>query len=339
MIVKDLNITEFRGIKSCKSPIHLSNFNVLIGRNNSGKSTILEALSLLPSPKMSEYITDGDKIDFISNLHYRKQTPKNRTNLYKTLIYQYAGTSLIEYNRIGEKVFNIIIKENQVIPNFGVNEMLLEIIDEIRGRKPPKQLEYIDKFLEMIKKPSALSVLFIPSDTQYIKEMNDKINSLKDVIIKRGIHVQVAKSLNKCVDDEYSEILFGDPLRIRKVFSDNFTYIRISDLGSGAEKLIKIMLLIESITPELILIDDIEAGLHPTMINIFLKWLINLGSQVVISTHSIDVLYKLTEINPLDCNVLFLKKSCEDNLKYDKLSLDEIEDLLNANTDPRKFNF
>jgi hypothetical protein len=75
------------------------------------------------------------------------------------------------------------------------------------------------------------------------------------------------------------------------------------------------------------------------MLNIFLRWLINIDCQVVISTHSIDVLYKLTEINPLDCNVLLLKKSRQDNLKYDKLSLDEIEDLLNANTDPRKFNF
>jgi len=339
MIVKDLRITEFRGIKSCKSPIELSNFNVLIGRNNCGKSTILEALSLLPSPLISEYITGRDKIEFIKNLHYREESLNINRRSYKTLIYQYAGTALIEYNRIGEKVFNISMKENQIIPNFGVNEIINSIISKLKGTKPPKQLEYIDKFLEMIKKPSSLSVLFIPYDTQYIKEMEKKIDSLKEIIIKKGIHVQVAKSLNKCVDDEYSEILFGDPIRIRKIFSDNFTYVRISDLGSGAEKLIKIMLLIESITPELILIDDIEAGLHPTMINIFLKWLINRGSQVVISTHSIDVLYKLTEINPSDCNVLFLKKSREDNLKYDKLSLDEIEVLLNANTDPRKFNF
>ncbi len=339
MIIKDLRITEFRGIKSCKSLIELSNFNVLIGRNNSGKSTILEALSLLPSPQISEYITGMDKISFIRNLHYQEQSSKGKPKSYKTLIYQYTGTSSIEYNRIKNKAFKVSINERAFNYNFGPDDLFFSRISKIIEKKPSTHPKYIEKFLKIVTKGSSTSVLFIPHDTQYIKEIENKIDLLKDLIIKKGIHVQVAKSLNKCVDDEYSEILFGKPMRIRKVFPNNFTYVRINDLGSGAEKLIKLMLLIESINPELILIDDFEAGLHPTMIDIFLKWLINTGSQVVISTHSIDILYKLTEINPLDCNVLFLKKSHEDNLEYDKLTLDEIEDLLNANADPRKFNF
>jgi len=76
------------------------------------------------------------------------------------------------------------------------------------------------KFIKIVKKGSTTSVLFIPYDTQYIKEIEYKLDFMKDVIVKKGIHVQVAKSLNKCVDDEYSEILFGEPMSIRIEIDD-----------------------------------------------------------------------------------------------------------------------
>ena len=45
--ISKIDIKEFRGIKSCNTSIKLSKFNVLIGKNNSGKSSLLEALYLL----------------------------------------------------------------------------------------------------------------------------------------------------------------------------------------------------------------------------------------------------------------------------------------------------
>ena len=52
-----------------------------------------------------------------------------------------------------------------------------------------------------------------------------------------------------------------------------------------------------------------EAGLHPSLIDIFLGWLSEKKFQVVISTHSIDVLYSLTKLDPKDVKILFLAKS------------------------------
>ncbi len=335
MIVKDLNIKEFRGIKCCKRPIEFSKFTVLIGRNNSGKTTILEVLSMLPNPNTPEYITEKPKIDFIRDIHdswYPRL--KEQIRNYRTLLHQYVGTSIIEYNTMNSKDFKITINEKKVECNFGAMK-----IEGLNGKKTSQIPNYIKNFLKIAIEKSRTSVLFIPFDTEYIKKMEEKIDNLKDLIISNGIHVKVAKSLNKCVDDEYSEILFKGPMEMRKIIQDNFTYIRVNDLGSGAEKMVKIMSLIEVIHPKLILIDDFEVGYHPTMIDVFLKWLLELDSQVVITTHSIDILYKLTDIEPNNTNVLFLKKSHEDVLDYSILTLNEIEDLLNANTDPRKFNF
>lgn len=328
MFVNKLVIKEFRGIKSCKNPIKLSNFTVLIGRNNSGKSTILEALSLLPSPKTIELISKTNKIDFLRDLHNSSPDIKN----YKSLIYLYTGTSIIEYGNIDNKFYKILIFEKKVDYDSLPTNIMIE-----RNKKNQvyqKNSSDIAVFFHIALEQIENSVLFIPNNTSYFKKMEREMDVLKDFIIKKGIHNKVTKSLNKCVDDEYSEVMF-EPLRLRKILPDTTPYIKINDLGSGAEKFIKIMILIEAINPKLVLIDDFEAGLHPSMINIFLKWLKDRECQTIISTHSIDVLYKLTDIEPTDTTILQLKKSHEDILNYKVLTLEKLEDFLNANTDPR----
>ena len=84
MFVKNLDIKEFRGIKSSKGAINFSNFTVLIGRNSSGKSTVLEALSLLPHPDLLDVIEGNNKKDTLIRLH---------PGSFRRLLYLYAGRS------------------------------------------------------------------------------------------------------------------------------------------------------------------------------------------------------------------------------------------------------
>jgi len=55
---------------------------------------------------------------------------------------------------------------------------------------------------------------------------------------------------------------------------------------------------------------------------------------VLISTHSIDVLYELLEINK-KFSVLQINKDKGDILKYKCLGREELEDTIEANQDPR----
>ena len=50
---------------------------------------------------------------------------------------------------------------------------------------------------------------------------------------------------------------------------------------------------------------------------------------------SIDVLYELLEVKPKDAKVLQIKKTADDTLHHSSLTLDELEDLIDANSDPR----
>ena len=59
---------------------------------------------------------------------------------------------------------------------------------------------------------------------------------------------------------------------------------------------------------------------------------------MVLATHSIDVLYQLLdiEISPADLQILQMKKLNDDRLVYESLTIDDLDDLMNANADPRR---
>ena len=311
MFVRSLNIKEFRGIKACSRTLKFSNFTILIGKNNAGKSSILEALSLLPDPKYIDYITRRKKSVNLRELHQGS---------IKDLLYLYAGTSTLQF---GIEYLNAVIRISE---------------DDISTFWNNEQVSIGQKISEMFEVPSkkrSEMVLFVPFTTSILKDLEDRMKSLKELIMKKGYHIELAKFLNECVNDVYSELVFLEPISLRKVYPDNKVYLKLKDLGSGAEKLIKIMAIFEVLSPKLIIIDDFEAGFHPTMIKLFLKWLKSKKWQTIISTHSIDVLYHLVDIKPLDTTIIQLNKSNEDILSHEILTLDELEDLLDANTDPR----
>jgi len=295
MFVSQINIKEFRGIKECKEPIELSKFTVVIGRNNSGKSTLLEALSLLPHPLVTDPLYENKKIDVLSGLHSGKP-----------LIYKYAGVAEIEYF-VDSRVLKFEIP---------VGSDKIEIADKMQWEGEPAKF-----------------VLFIPNDTRVLNELKDRIRNMWDLIVKLEAHTSVVRYINECIDETYTEIL-EEGTSVRKEAKSPY-YIKLEDLGDGVEKAIKVMLFFEAIKPKLILWDNFEASAHPSLIKILLKWLSEKDWQVVLSTHSIDVLYNLLEVKPKDLKVLQLRRTPEDILLHKSLSLEELESLIEGNLDPR----
>ncbi|KKM91897.1 hypothetical protein LCGC14_1223850 [marine sediment metagenome] len=313
MFVKSLSIEEFRGVKSCTKPIKFSNFTVLIGRNNSGKSAILEALSLLPTPWTSRYISSIPRINYLAQIHLTR-----KGGMYRRLLYLYAGEASLDYilEHTNKKIYFKITKdtfESSLMQNVSSTAQFYNM--------KPNQLEH--------------SVLFFPYTASILDDIEWRMNDLKDLITKEGYHITLAKFLNECGNEKFSEFIFQDPITLRKVYPDTTAFIELKDLGSGTERVIKIMALLELLNPKLILIDDFAAGFHPTMIKLFFNWLNKKDFQIIISTHNIDVLYYLADLKPKDTSILQLNKSNEDVISQETFTLEEIESLLNANNDPR----
>ncbi|PMP97241.1 MAG: hypothetical protein C0167_01510, partial [Nitrososphaera sp.] len=82
--------------------------------------------------------------------------------------------------------------------------------------------------------------------------------------------------------------------------------------------------------------DDFESNTHPSLLGHILGWLSSRPAQVVIATHSIDVLYELAMGKVQEFTVLRLKKSAEDVVSAEVLREDDLAESFEANIDPRK---
>lgn len=107
-------------------------------------------------------------------------------------------------------------------------------------------------------------------------------------------------------------------------------------LGQGVQRVIVPLLIFEATNPQVILWDDIEAGMHPSLVENVLKYLSKKDRQVVLSTHSIDVLSALAELEPRDSQTIVLRKSADDVLSHEILDMNSVRSLIDSNQDPRK---
>ena len=144
--------------------------------------------------------------------------------------------------------------------------------------------------------------------------------------------------INESVNDTFTEIIVREnELYARKEVNGKPFYVKVRDLGDGIKKMLSVLLWLEASSPELVLWDDFEASVHPTLIKLVLEWLMKKDWQVVIATHSIDTLLKLLEIDSesKDSSIILLQKTPDDILLHKRHTLEELEDFVMANQDPR----
>jgi len=315
-LVTQLDIKEFRGIKRCREPLKFSKFNVLLGRNNSGKSSVLQALSLLPHPALPQPMDlrsgGTNRISFLAHL----------TGGIKSTIYRYIGTASLDFE-FNAREYCISLDDkggsNSIVENKRINI--------------PEACEYLSVKYE----EGQNWAVFVPSESQFLRKVEEKLSLEWAWIEKSGSHVEVTKEvINPVIDEVFTEVVRRDhELYVRKEVDGKPFHVNIRDLGDGIEKTLSLLLFLEACAPKIVLWDDFEISAHPSLVKSLLQWLNKKEWQVVLATHSIDVLYELVEIKPDDCAVIQMKKTGDDILIHRNLTVEEVEDFLSAGNDPR----
>lgn len=343
-MITNLKLTNFRGIK--EGELDLKPLTILLGGNNSAKSTILEALFLAPNPfrRVPYRVGDDTAAGVIQSTH----ETLNSTG-YAFLLYNYTAqnaeircivdgeehlirfvvqpenpeTVLVSTNKeTGDKSPVIITgKEEKVNPVGTLNMSIKGGSSQVNQKK-----NFIDNSL-------LVSATLSKSSHRYI---NDKWVTITNL----GIDRAVAEDVSKLVYDNYKNItiepFLGGNTTINGLLEDG-RRIRLADQGEGFQIYLLAKILYELEHPKVLLWDDIEAHLNPRMLLSIAEWFFDIlekGDQVIVTTHSLEAARTIAGVNE-EKAAIHLTSLEKGVLKTKKLTLKEVEEYLEAGIDVR----
>ena len=339
-IVKSVDVRGFRGIRGFREPLELGRFNVLISRNCSGKTVVLQALYLVAMPFYGFSIPPYD----MSASDYIEKLVGGRDHL----IYGYSGTATIDYRLgVGGELKNVPYGYSPHTFDVGRIDNLQVSISpngvEVKTKISSKEVEISltgDNYVQLIKSLNPRSptlAIYIPNDSNTYELLHSYVCKNIDGVVSDELHTKVFKYLTGVIYDRFTEVIpRRNELYVRKeVRGTTSSYVRLKDIGEGVKRFTLTYLTVEHLKPPLILWDDVEVSLHPNLLETILKWLADSGRQVVIATHSIDVLKTVIRIEPKDARVILLRKDNSDVVHHKTLELNIVKEILNKGLDLR----
>lgn len=320
--IHTLKINNYKGIQRLEQVFGMTDFVCLIGRGDSGKTTILEAISsvLSPSWNLTFYDTDffncdvSNPIEIEVSLYNLPDSliRESKFGLYIRGLDKYTNVIFDEIEDSQETILTILLKvEKDLEPKwYVVNNRIIQQPIEIRANDRASLnvflvSDYIDRHFTWSKGNPLYSLLNAEDTTS--EKSNVIIDALREA--KAKIDSESFKYLDGVVEKISTNAAeFGVDISNTTTTID-FKDISIKDgkiclhddkvpfrlKGKGTKRLISIAIQTELAKfGGILLIDEIEQGLEPDRAQHLVKTLKNQNKgQVFITTHSRDVLVEL----------------------------------------------
>jgi len=329
----DLKIKNFKGINEFHHTFGKKNFICLIGRGDSGKTSILEAISLVLSPKWNIPFIDTD----FHNCNIENEI------LIEAVMYD-IPQKLLRESKFGLHMVGINIRTNKV-ENELQEEHMEALVIRLSVDKTLEPKWYIingrDEQIEINSSDRALFKMFFISDyldkhfswntgspLYSLLKNQDNLEEFDNSVIIKSLRIakstidnsnfsafdnviekikSTSKELGLNIDDVSTTVDFKEfMLKDDKVsLHENNIPLRLK--GKGTKRLLSIAIQLELLkSGGIILIDEIEQGLEPDRAQHLAKILRTAPyGQIFITTHSRDVLVELSYDN------LFMMKESE----------------------------
>ncbi len=342
MMIRSIRLERFRGVQEGFID-DLRQVTLLIGRNGSGKSSILEALYMMSA--CSSPIDDVrgiNKLDYVVNRRGSRGSWDDARNiLWYTL--DTSSPIIIELNE-GRYTFQIFdaplghrpvrLKTPRGLIELKVghcaespHKLTLGLIIDIKGELAELR-DYLRGFL------------FIDRQLLSRPENVEKFSWSK--VAARRLDKQIISMIREEFEVDAESLTYipiGNKYCLALQTSETTT--RVDDLGDGARIALLSSLLILAYRPTLVLIEEPELHMHPAGLYTYMKFLLKLmkqfNAQLIASTHSIE-LVQITEALAKELNLDFTVKFIEREkgiLKARSFSPDDIEMLRKLGIDPR----
>lgn len=354
-MISSIRINGFRGIKNCELK-DLSEINIFMGRNNSGKSSILEALYLASAAfKYEEPLgRDANKIVYLLNRRCNRGFSWSRGR--ETLWYEYDDKKPIEVEvRLGRgqtpKVLLIDWHEHPIIatrwekggallekrhPSFFSKGICLKesmalgdhtsvsIMPDFLSRVFAAEFRNFNEVRGFMEK-----MMFV--DASLIHTMDKLERALWSDLLKQRLDKLVANVLKQGYEvdvEDLTYVPYGDVYQLAVKLPK--TTIRADDLGDGARFSIVLLMIASLLKSTALLIEEPENHQHPGGLAKSLDMLLTLTKtnqvQIFASTHSIEfvkLLEKIAEEKNMDVTVFFLERDTAGNVDVRRITSED----------------
>jgi len=325
--LNNLTIKNFR----CFENFHLKNLkrvNIFVGDNNSGKSSVLEAVGFL-SPNLNDHFNilksrDNRNVD----LNFLKKLSK--TVHFAVSIWSFERL-FFKKNPLNNPEFNAefannknnlkklklkIFKTKKIEKFFENNERLEDDDDRIETESILFEYQFNNK-----KNSQKIGFSSLGTYDSTIKDFNDyqaiylsdEVPNIREIIYKWSKLKELAnlKESNE-IDEKYLNIVQNFEKDLKKIeliqdcdlaFRKNDFTVYLEDMGNGFKKFFYILLTIDLASknnaPILLCIDEIDNGLYHDKQDLFWEQIIKLceekNIQLFATTHSYEALQSILE--------------------------------------------
>lgn len=347
-----LAIKNFRGIK--EGSLNFEELNILVGGNNSGKTTVLEASFLSPNPlRYIPYVRGVSAIGILNSLH------STLGEAHAFLFYDYSSDSAnitcsneywkskVEFCREGEEI-GVYVEEENVAYYLGYLSRSSKDIWTASGLVIADRDE--KGKLRRTGSEDRSSVYFVSEKIGEVFYFHPTLmkriwDYFKDNWIdfrNAGLTVKVAESISEGIAERYDDLLLepfvGGSQTIYARRAKDAHGIRLGDMGDGTQVFVTLMLLCEFSRPKILLIDDIESHINPALLMHITSWLgdiLDNGTRLIISTHSLETAKFIADVLEEYKTQIILLALREGILGSKNLSLEGVENLERAGIDIR----
>jgi len=261
-MIKQLNIKNFLTFKELTID-PLKRVNLIAGKNNSGKTALLEALRIL---------TSEGQISVINNIiKNRGSYIQGRSTIFESLINKSSSSKFFSINTIAIEAK----EENNYLDGY--------FLTFSNSRRKPRQLD------PGISPNNPLdNAVFIPYTSDY-----DTLSELWDAIALTPREDDVNSIIRDSIEPRLMRFDIGsNQVKIKLRGLEN--PVPLKSLGDGVQRIFLIALSLANAKGKYLLIDEIELGLHHSVIEklweMIFKYAKEWDIQVFATTHSQDAI-------------------------------------------------
>ena len=295
---------QYRGINDLRIT-NIGDINVLVGNNNVGKTSILEAIKILSQPDdignmvhvaISRY--GGDVEDFIDILLtiFQKNTPEDdeteKFNIKET--YELSLGCKSKFNNVKIQISGSV---SEKIDLAKIDESVKKSFDassiiEIDEKKNHKSFSISSSEIEIGNSESIFNVLFMPVNTSIYKSC---VHLYSDVIKIQGKSdfIEIMKIFDKNIYD--MNIING----MIWIQNKNSGAMPLFSYGSGMQKALLLGMLVTLSKGGVLLVDEIETAIHTTALKDVFSFFVSacekMEVQAFVTTHSIEAIDSFLE--------------------------------------------